>query len=140
MFTFDLSWGSLGATIFGNSSSAANNTLSKLSFRFLRCFLSYRFLSCLKLSDLKTRLFVLRQNRLCFITFKKRNLSASCSKFQYYICKMHSSKRNISVCSKQVTQVVTFVEESQNSNKKLTILRAKTFYFNLRLANYRVSI
>ena len=39
MFTFYVCWGSVGARIFGNSSSAANNTwsrlLSRLSFRFL---------------------------------------------------------------------------------------------------------
>ena len=39
MFTFDVCWGSLGTSIFGNSSSAANNTgtrvPSRLSFRFL---------------------------------------------------------------------------------------------------------
>ena len=39
MFTFDVSWGSLGTSIFGNLSSAANNTGSRLSFR-----LSFRFL------------------------------------------------------------------------------------------------
>ena len=39
MFTFDVCWGSLGTSIFGNSSLAANNTQSRLpsriSFRFL---------------------------------------------------------------------------------------------------------
>ena len=35
---FDVCWGSLGASIFGNSSSAANNTRSKLPSR-----LSFRF-------------------------------------------------------------------------------------------------
>ena len=33
MFTFDVCWGSLGTSIFGNSSSAANNTWSKLPSR-----------------------------------------------------------------------------------------------------------
>ena len=40
MFTSDVCWGSLGTSIFGNSSSAASNTRSRLhsrlSFRFLR--------------------------------------------------------------------------------------------------------
>ena len=39
MFPFDVFWGSLGTSIFGNSSSAANNTWirlpSRLSLRFL---------------------------------------------------------------------------------------------------------
>ena len=39
MFTSDVCWGSLGTSIFGNSSSAANNTWSRLPsrlfFRFL---------------------------------------------------------------------------------------------------------
>ena len=35
MFTFDVFCGSLGTSIFGNSSSAANNTGSRLPFRFL---------------------------------------------------------------------------------------------------------
>ena len=39
MFTFDVCWGSLGTSIFGNSSSAANNTQSRLPSR-----LSFRFL------------------------------------------------------------------------------------------------
>ena len=39
MFTFDVCWGSLGTSIFGNSSSAANNTRSRLPSR-----LSFRFL------------------------------------------------------------------------------------------------
>ena len=38
MFTFDVCWGSLGTSIFGNSSSAANITRSKLPSR-----LSFRF-------------------------------------------------------------------------------------------------
>ena len=40
MFTFDEFFGSLGTSIFRNSSSAANNTRSRLPFR-----LSFRFLS-----------------------------------------------------------------------------------------------
>ena len=39
VFRFDLCWGSLGTSIFRNSSSAANNTRSRLPFR-----LSFRFL------------------------------------------------------------------------------------------------
>ena len=39
MFTFDLCSGSLGTSIFDNSSSAASNTLSRIPFR-----LSFRFL------------------------------------------------------------------------------------------------
>ena len=39
MFTSDVCWGSLGTSIFGNSSSAANNTRSRLPSR-----LSFRFL------------------------------------------------------------------------------------------------
>ena len=38
MFTSDVCWGSLGTSIFGNSSSAANNTRSRLPSR-----LSFRF-------------------------------------------------------------------------------------------------
>ena len=33
VFTFDVYWGSLGTSIFGNSSSAANNTWSRLPSR-----------------------------------------------------------------------------------------------------------
>ena len=40
MFTFDEFFGSPGTSIFGNLSSAANNTRSRLPFR-----LSFRFLS-----------------------------------------------------------------------------------------------
>ena len=44
MFTSDVCWGSLGTSIFGNSSSAASNTRSRLpsglSFRFLWLWLS----------------------------------------------------------------------------------------------------
>ena len=43
MFTFNVCWGSLGTSIFGNSSSAANNTRSKLPSR-----LSFRFLEAMK--------------------------------------------------------------------------------------------
>ena len=39
MVTFDVCWGSLGTSIFGNSSSAANNTRSRLPSR-----LSFRLL------------------------------------------------------------------------------------------------
>ena len=39
MFTSDVCWDSLGTSIFGNSSSAANNTRSRLPSR-----LSFRFL------------------------------------------------------------------------------------------------
>ena len=39
MFTFDVFWGSLGISIFGNSSSAANNTWSRLQSRLSFCFL-----------------------------------------------------------------------------------------------------
>ena len=39
MFTSDVCWGSLGTSIFGNSSSAASNTRSRLPSR-----LSFRFL------------------------------------------------------------------------------------------------
>ena len=39
MFTFDVCWGSLGTSIFGNSSSASSNTRSRLPSR-----LSFRFL------------------------------------------------------------------------------------------------
>ena len=45
MFTFDVCWGSLGTSIFGNSSPVANNTRSRLpsrlSFRFLWLWFNY---------------------------------------------------------------------------------------------------
>ena len=37
--TFDVCWGSLGTSIFGNSSSATNNTQSRLPSRLSFCFL-----------------------------------------------------------------------------------------------------
>ena len=38
---FDVCWGSLGTSVFGNSSSAVNNTRSKLPFQTILPFLSY---------------------------------------------------------------------------------------------------
>ena len=47
MFTSDVCWGSLGTSIFGNSSSAASNTRSRLpsrlSFRFLWQWINWIF-------------------------------------------------------------------------------------------------
>ena len=49
MFTSDVCWGSLGTSIFGNSSSAASNTRSRLpsrlSFRFLWLWLKTFFIT-----------------------------------------------------------------------------------------------
>ena len=39
LFTFDVFWGSLGTSIFGNSISAANNTRSRVLSRPSFCFL-----------------------------------------------------------------------------------------------------
>ena len=39
MFTFDVFWGSLGTSTFGNSSSATNNTRSRLPFSLFYPFL-----------------------------------------------------------------------------------------------------
>ena len=50
MFTSDVCWGGLGTSIFGNSSSAASNTRSRLPFR-----LSFRFLwLCRSINFLKS--------------------------------------------------------------------------------------
>ena len=65
---------------------------------------------------------------LCFICSEGGHLSANCWKFKDYNW------------SKQVTPAVTFAEELQNTNTKLTNLIAKAFYFKLRLPNYRISI
>ena len=51
MFTFDEFWGSLGNSIFGNSSSAANNGQSRLPSRFSFPFLwlckyDYEYFNC----------------------------------------------------------------------------------------------
>ena len=60
MFTFDVCWGTLGTSIFGNSSSSANNTRSRLpsrlSFSFLWLwFVSYYLHRVLKFYVLQTK-------------------------------------------------------------------------------------
>ena len=61
MFTFDVCWGSLGTSIFGNSSSAANNTRSRLPSRLSFCFLWLWRINSLKiLSILYFHLIILK--------------------------------------------------------------------------------
>ena len=57
MFTFDVCWGSLGNSIFGNSSSAANNTPSKLPSR-LPFRLLWLFLKLLSMFNMCQYLFI----------------------------------------------------------------------------------
>ena len=61
MFTSDVCWGSLGTSIFGNSSSAANNTRSRLPSRLSFCFLWLWRINSLKiLSILYFHLIILK--------------------------------------------------------------------------------
>ena len=55
---------------------------------------------CLKVSDPKVRISILRRKKLCFICFNEGHLSSNCLKFKDYNCKRCSGKHNISVCSK----------------------------------------
>ena len=69
LFTFDVYWGGLGTSIFGNSSSAANNTRSRLASRLSFGFYDDRITAfparCLKCDDHFATLYFIKLS-LCF--------------------------------------------------------------------------
>ena len=109
MFTFDVCWGSLGTSIFGNSNSAANNTWfrlpSRLSFRFL--WLWFYFFKTEDISQSqslkKMNIFRITSKRLSlFIFVRLKDL------INWKITKYHSIFWNFS----------TFIEELRKNKKR----------------------
>ena len=68
------------------------------------------------MSDSKTHFSILRQKKLCFLSFMGEDLSVNWSKFKDYKCEKCSAKHDILVCSRQAIPVATPVDGLQNSN------------------------
>ena len=68
------------------------------------------------MSDSKTHFSILRQKKLCFLSFMGEHLSVNWSKFKDYKCKKCSAKHDILVSSRQAIPVATPVDGLQNTN------------------------